>query len=663
MNFSQNRALEWVSQDLQPFVLGFLVLTATARFLCVLWPKWKIFQRAPLEDRLNSPVKRLGQTFRIAFLQVKMFKETGAGWMHALIFWGFLIFLLRAAWFFFIGFFPTVELAGSGCETLYLYLKDCLIVLVILAATCALYRRTVAKPERLTLSMEGIVILVLILAIMVSDALFDAAWQARNPQAVLSGIWLGSLIAPVLSVLGADIVVHLHNLVYWMHVVCILYFLTLLPGSKHFHIITSIPNVFFSNISGGGNQLYRIDFENEELENYGVSKIEEFSWKKLLDLHTCTECGRCDVVCPALASGKPLSPKQLTVDLRDHLNSETPFLLDDNLERLESPSLLGEIINDETISSCTTCGACEEECPVMIEYVNKVVDLRRGLVLMEDRYPAEFANAFKSLEAHSNPWGFGSNTRADWAKELNIKTWDKNNPTEYLYFVGCNGSFDERGKKIATAVVKSLKSAGVDFSILGNDEGCTGDPARRAGNEYLFDMLASKNAELFKEKSVMNIVTHCPHCFNSLKNEYAEFGVELNVIHHSELLALQGGSEVKTDDRVVYHDPCYLGRHNKIYDAPREVIADNVDPKAISEPATSRERGTCCGAGGGRFLLEEKTSARVSHQRVDQLMESNPDTIAVSCPFCVLMLEDALKAKNLHDKVKVKDISELGNEP
>ena len=305
----------------------------------------------------------------------------------------------------------------------------------------------------------------------------------------------------------------------------------------------------------------------------------------------------------------------------------------------------------------------------MIEYVNKVVDLRRGLVLMENRFPNEFVSAFKSLETQSNPWGFGGNTRSDWAIGLDVKVWDKYNPTEYLYFVGCNGAFDDRGKKIAKAVVNSLKSAGVDFSILGNEEGCTGDPARRAGNEYLFDMLASRNAKLFKEKSIMKIVTHCPHCFNSLKNEYAEFGVELDVIHHSELLEhlikekKVADKEEKTSGRVVYHDSCYLGRHNNIYDAPREIAAHSSKLGKVLEVETSRERGTCCGAGGARFLLEEKTGTRMSHQRVNQLMESNPDTIAVSCPFCVLMLEDAIKAKNLQDKVKFRDISELANDP
>ena len=667
MNTSKNRAFEWVSQDLQPFILGFLIALAVTRFFFLLWPKCKILLQVAPEDRFNKPITRLWNTVRIAIFQTKILKETKSGWMHAFIFWGFLVLLLRALWFFFIGFFPTVEFSLGGIETPYALLKDLFVVLVSLAAGYALYRRVVTKPERLTLSVEGIVILSLILLIMLSDALFDAGWQARNSQVALSGIWIGRSIAPLLQVFGADLVVHIHNLAYWTHVVCVLYFLTLLPNSKHLHIVTSIPNVFFSRLPERGNGLHRINFENEEQKSFGVSKIDEFSWKKLLDLHSCTECGRCDVVCPALASDKPLSPKQLTVDLRDHLNDEMPYLLGNNREQRGIPTLLGGVINDETLWSCTTCGACEEECPVMIEYVNKVVDLRRGLVLMENRYPTEFVGAFKSLETQSNPWGFGRNTRSDWAKELDVKTWDKHNPTEYLYFVGCNGAFDSRGKKIAAAVVHSLKSAGVDFSILGNDEGCTGDPARRAGNEYLFDLLASRNAELFKEKSIIKIVTHCPHCFNSLKNEYSEFGVELDVIHHSELLEhlVKNGKSIgkgKESGNVVYHDSCYLGRHNKLYDAPREIVAQNSKSGKALDVDASRERGTCCGAGGGRFLLEEKTGARMSHQRVDQLMESNPDTIAVSCPFCVLMLEDALKAKNLQDKVKVKDISELANE-
>ncbi|HIL27134.1 MAG TPA: (Fe-S)-binding protein, partial [Nitrospinaceae bacterium] len=410
MNTSQNRAFDWISQDLQPFVIAFLIALAVTRFVLLLWPKLRVLGQIGCEGRFNEPLTRLWNTVRIAIFQTKILKGNRSGWMHALIFWGFLVLLVRALWFFFIGLFPTVNFNVDEIATPYLLLKDSFVVLVSLAVTYALYRRLVVKPERLTLSLEGIVILLLIFLIMVSDALFDAGWQARNPDVLLGGILVGRSIAPVLQILGSDAVVHIHNLAYWTHIVCVLCFLTLLPNSKHLHIITSIPNVFFSRIPEVGNGLHRIDFENEEQENFGVTKIDEFSWKKLLDLHSCTECGRCDVVCPALASDKPLSPKQLTVDLRDHLNRQTPYLLGDNLEQTSVPALLGGVINDETVWSCTTCGACEEGCPVMIEYVNKVVDLRRGLVLTENRYPNEFVNAFKSLETQSNPWGFGSNT-------------------------------------------------------------------------------------------------------------------------------------------------------------------------------------------------------------------------------------------------------------
>ena len=575
--------------------------------------------------------------------------------MHAVIFWGFLILLVRAGEFFFIGLFPNIESHFSVTAPLvlpYLWIKDGVVFMVTLAVLYALYRRLVIRPNRLTLSIEGLVILNLILVIAASDILFDSAFIALNPGIEKSGP-LAALFAPLISLLGKNLTGHLHSLAYWTHISAILFFLTLLPRSKHFHIVTSIPNVFLSNMNPG-NGLHRIDFEDEEQENFGITEVENFSWKQMLDLHTCTQCGRCDRVCPALATGKPLSPQQLTVNLRDHLNTPSPS---DN-------TLLGDVIDDEVIWACTTCGACESACPVMIQYVDKVIDLRRGLILTEDRYPKEFESAFKSLETQSNPWGFPKNSRADWAKALDIPIWDKTNPSEYLYFIGCNGSFDTRGKKISESVVKTLQQAGVSFSILGNSEGCTGDPARRAGNEYLFDMLASQNADTFKQQGVLKVITHCPHCLNSLKNEYPEFGVYLEVIHHSELLETlisDGKISVgeKTDSNVVVHDSCYLGRHNGVYDAPRNVLAAEV--QNVQEVEQSRETGTCCGAGGARFLLEENTGTRMSHHRLDELMVTNPDTIAVSCPFCVLMLEDAVKAKGLEGKVKVRDIGEILN--
>jgi Fe-S oxidoreductase len=650
-----NRAFEWVPPNLQPWVLVSLILSALTAFILSAWPKLQLLLKAGKENRTDQPLKRVLRTLSIAFGQTRLLKEPKSGLMHAVIFWGFLILLVRAGEFFFIGLFPNIESHFSTTAPLvlpYLWVKDGVVFMVTLAVLYALYRRLVIKPNRLTLSIEGLVILDLILVIVASDVLFDSAFLALNPDIEKSGP-LAALFAPLVSLLGKSLIGHLHSFAYWTHVSAILFFLTLLPRSKHFHIVTSIPNVFLSNLNPG-NGLHRIDFEDEEKETFGITEVENFTWKQMLDLHTCTQCGRCDRVCPALATGKPLSPQQLTVNLRDRLNARPAS---DN-------TLLGNVIEDEVLWACTTCGACESACPVMIQYVDKVVDLRRGLVLTEDRYPKELESAFKSLETQSNPWGFPKNSRADWAKALDISIWDKTNPTEYLYFIGCNGSFDTRGKKISESVVKTLKQAGVSFSILGNSEGCTGDPARRAGNEYLFDMLASQNADTFQQQGVLKVITHCPHCLNSLKNEYPEFGVYLEVIHHSELLETliadgKISTKEKTNDNVVVHDSCYLGRHNGVYDAPRNVLAAEV--QNVQEVEQSRETGTCCGAGGARFLLEENTGTRMSHHRLDELMVTNPDTIAVSCPFCVLMLEDAVKAKGLEGKVKVRDIGEMIN--
>ena len=624
-----------------PWVLGGVTLAAGYFFFLSIRPKLRMLFAAVPDSRLDDIPSRITAVAEIAFGQSKMFKDKAPGWMHALIFWGFLILLLRAAEFFLWGFFPPLyqpggPTGGLAVMTVYYYIKDVVVVLVALACCYALYRRLVLKPKRLTLSGEGLLILLLILVIMGSDLVFDHADSATLKAAA-----------------------------WWAHVLTILGFVNLLPRSKHFHIITSIPNIFLSRSGRPGNGLSRLDFEGEEEdESFGVTRIEEFTWKQLLDLHTCTECGRCDVFCPALNSGKPLSPKQFTVDLREHLNTVTPALLNTpagERDAMERPELMGGVIKDETVWSCTTCGACEEECPVMIEYVNKMIDLRRGLVMMEDRYPKELGQAFRSLETHSNPWGFPGGTRADWAKEQGIPEWDKNNPTEYLYFVGCNGSFDKRGRAISQSVADALKRAGVSFSILGNREGCTGDPARRLGNEYLFDMLAQQNAETFKEEQILKIVTHCPHCFNSLKNEYPEFGATLEVIHHSQLLeSLLGEGKIapaEAQGKTVIHDSCYMGRHNGEYDAPRRVLAEGGGSGEVLEVDTSRERGTCCGAGGARFLLEENTGTRMNHQRLDELMAGEPDTIAVSCPYCVLMLEDAARAQGRD--VRVRDIAEM----
>ena len=452
MNQHINHAFEWVSPRLQPWVLICLIFVALIAFTLHGWPKLKLLLKAKKENRLDQPLKRILTTLRIGFGQSKLLQEPKSGWMHALIFWGFLILLIRASEFFILGLFPKIDAHISIAVPFilpYLWIKDGAIFMVTLGVLYALYRRLLIKPDRLTLSGEGLLILGLILIIMISDVLFDSAFLVLHPEIEGSGP-LAAFFTPLVNLLGEDLTGHLHSLSYWTHLSAILFFLSLLPRSKHFHILTAIPNVFLSNLNSG-NGLRRIDFETDE-ESFGVTEIQNFTWKQMLDLHTCTQCGRCDRVCPALATGKPLSPQQLTVDLRDHLNGshDTP--------------LLGNVIADEVLWACTTCGACETACPVMIGYVDKVIDLRRGLVLTEDRYPKEFESAFKSLETQSNPWGFPKNSRSDWArKDLDVPIWDKSQPTEYLYFVGCNGSYDTRGKKFPRPWLKLSNKLGSAF--------------------------------------------------------------------------------------------------------------------------------------------------------------------------------------------------------
>jgi len=433
-----------ISPDHLPVVLGILTLISITVFAVSLWPKIQVLRRASPENRFDKPLIRLRNTLVIAFAQTRLFEDFKAGLMHAMIFWGFLVLLLRAGQFFLMGFFPGWQLGLSSTlplENIYILVKDGFVFLVASASLYGLYRRLVLRPRRLNLSFEGNLILLLILAIMVTDVFFDAAIFSLHPET--ASLWspLGfQLSATVFQNFSPKTLVYIMGFSYWGHVITILFFLNLLPRSKHFHVITSIPNVYFSNVGRMAGAPRKIDFDDESQETFGVTRIEEFTWKGLLDLHTCTECGRCDDVCPALISGKPLSPKQFNIDLRDHLNAQTPTLNRDK-DSLPSetapPQLVGETIEHETIWSCTTCGACEQACPVTIEFVNKMIDLRRGTVMMESSYPQELTTAFKSLEVHQNPWGFASDSRADWARELDLKIWDKDNPTEYLYFVGC----------------------------------------------------------------------------------------------------------------------------------------------------------------------------------------------------------------------------------
>ena len=431
-------------------------------------------------------------------------------------------------------------------------------------------------------------------------------------------------------------------------------------------------------------------YEDESLEEYGVSRVDGFTRWQLLDLYACAECGRCQDHCPAWLSGKPLSPKLLMTKLKDHLDEVGPGLrraaaVNRKGDKAETgggaapaastapaatadlPSMIGDVISEDELWACTTCWSCQEQCPVQNEHVNKVVDMRRALVLDLGEFPQEAQLACRNVEKNGNPWGIGAHTRGDWAKELDVPAFDPDAPPEYLYWVGCAGAFDDRAVRVSKAFTTLLQEAGVSFAVLGPDETCCGDPMRRIGNEYLFQMLAQQNVETMNELGVKKIVATCPHCMNTLKNEYPAFGGRYEVVHHTELLAgllkrgrLKPGAGVSgaATGRVAYHDSCYLGRYQEQYEAPRDVLRA-VSGVSVLEPKRTRSKSLCCGAGGGRMWMEEEAGHRVNELRVGQLLETSPDLIGVNCPYCLTMMEDGLGIVAPDGGVRVMDLAEI----
>jgi Fe-S oxidoreductase len=616
------------------------------------------------EKRLDRIPERIKTMIEYAFGQVRLLlRERKWGLMHAFIFWGFLVVGLRTITLFGRGFSATFEPPlYSWLGDIYRLTSDITQLLVLLGVAVLLYRRILIKPKRLTLSFEGNAILVAIGILMITDFLIKGSEIARTwtPHAPWSpvGLWIaGIFTAARTSPQALDIWFTVN---YFIHTTGILAFLNFLPYGKHFHLITSIYNVFFYKTQPLG-QLSKMNLEDETITTFGVEKINQFSWKQMLDMYSCTECGRCEDQCPAWATDKPLSPKKYLIAIRDHLYKNAGKVI---RKKDDLPAIVPEIVEPDILWSCTTCRACEEACPLFIEYVDKIVDQRRSLVLMQGDFAPEAQTALRNIEKNSNPWGIGFSTRGDWAKGLGIKTLAEDRNVEYLYFVGCAGSFDERARKVSRAFVKLLQTSGVSFGILGAEEKCTGDSARRIGNEYLFQMLAKENVETFNKYGVKKIITTCPHCYNTIKNEFPQFGGNYEVSHHTELLAnlvRDGKLTPKTpmhDKTATYHDSCYLGRHNKIYDSPREILK-TIPNLRVEEMALSRDMGRCCGAGGGRMWMEEKIGTRINQKRLEDIQKTgSAKIVATACPFCLTMLSDAVKEKNAAD-MEVYDVAEL----
>jgi Fe-S oxidoreductase len=639
---------------------GLIVLAAVLFAQRVVYLLRLLLKGKPMPRWSHVPT-RIWHVIVYVFAQVRLLaNDFWPGLMHATIFWGFVVLTLGTIEFFGKGVIESFFLPGLSDTAPYLIVQDVFSVLVILAVGYALYRRLVVKPRRLNLSAEALVILLLILGLMVTDLVADAGRILLAPAPSDHWQLAGSAVARGMAGLPVGAITAIFHLAWWAHGATLLGFLVLLPYSKHFHILVSPLNVFFAPLEPKG-QYRSMDLENSE--TFGVGRLTELTWKDLFDTYNCTECGRCTSRCPANMSGKELDPKWLILHLRERLFDEAPALLGQAGVQAPQTALVGDTIHDNVLWACTTCRWCVDACPVFIEHVPKIVDMRRWLVLTESRFPNELQPAFRNLETNGNPWQMSWETRADWARDLGVRQMSDIREAEYLYWVGCYGSFDERNRKVARALVRVLQAANVDFAILGNEEKCTGEPARRLGHEYLYQTLAQGNIETLKQYKFQTIVTACPHCFNTIRNEYPQFDGHFRVIHHTQLLDDLLRQErlrpvQRESERITYHDACNLGRYNDIYEEPRRVLA-GITRGDLVEMTLNRSKGFCCGGGGGRAWLEEHEGRRVNQLRVEQAMEVKPDVLASACPFCLTMFEDGVKAKEVGDTIKTRDIAEL----
>jgi len=622
------------------------------------------------DDRFDKPWQRIKRVITVVFGQSILLREPLAGSIHFLIFWGFVLFLFVVIETIIQGFFSsfTWEFLGS-LYTVITLVSDIFGILVIVSVLFALFRRFIIKIPRLQLDVkseiDAAVILVLILFIVLSMYGQNAASIALN-NFRYHDFELRPVSFAFRSLFSSqDTAAFAFELFWWSHILLIFGFLNFLPYSKHLHVLAAVPNVFFANLDDIRNTLKPLDLEDEDAEYFGAADIDQLSWKQILDGYSCTECGRCDAVCPANIVGKSLSPRNILVNIRKRTKDKAPLLADGITEGEQfEKTLVHDYIDDKVLWQCTTCMACVQECPVMIEHVDSIVDMRRDLVLTESEFPASLNNVFKSLETNFTPWVFNQADRADWAEDLNIKTMAEDPNGEILFWVGCAGSFDERYKKVSQSFAKLMQKANIDFRILGTEEKCNGDTARRLGNEYLAQILMKENIETLNNYGVKKIVTACPHCFHSLKNEYKQFGGNFQVLHHSELIeeiTSDGRIQFKDNDKkekITYHDSCYLGRYNKIYNSPRNSLK-NVNGFDYLEMERSRDKGLCCGAGGGRMFLEDEEGGRINIERTKEALATGAEKIATACPFCMTMLTDGVKHFEKTEQVEVKDIAEL----
>ncbi|QDE87706.1 (Fe-S)-binding protein [Myxococcus xanthus] len=709
---------------MSPIITGLLLALAIPIFVMTMSGRVGVLLAMKKENRLDNIPFRVAQLVRFGLGQKRLVdpEEFTPGLFHVLIYAAFMVLALRTVMLFAMGFSTTAldvltdlghpfwadQSALLFVYKVYLLAKDVVAALALLGVAYYIWVRWKVKPDRLTPSWEAYLILCFIGGLMVSEFLFGGSHMvaahaaqaqvgaAQVPQSPAALVWwepFTSLTGLAMMPLGATAAHVVGAAGFWVHLVIILAFLNFLPIGKHFHIITGLPTVFFQRTHSTG-KLPTPDLEKEE---FGTATVKDLTWKQGLDLYSCTECGRCQTHCPTYITGKPLTHKGVNQDLKHWLWDNEQWVEEGygpNHVKEPLPEIVGSALSAETVWACTSCGWCEQACPVFIENVPRLIDMRRYQVQVKAEFPPEIQRVFEGIERQGNPWGLGQDRRDEWAEDLALPTWgDDGGPYEYLFFVGCAGSYDDKQKKVSRALVKILREAGVSFATLSKQEMCNGDSARRMGNEYLFQTMAKTNVETWNSMGVKAVITQCPHCFNTIKNEYPEFGGEYRVINHTQLInELLKEKRIKLsavmNSKLTYHDPCYLGRHNGVYDAPREVL-NSIPGLEVVEMQRSKREGFCCGAGGGRMWMEEHIGTRINHNRLNEAAltlkhAEDPNTpypnaadkkkpgqvgdykekggsgiVAVACPFCSTMLSDAVNDTGREENIKIKDITEL----
>ncbi len=692
---------------MSPTFTSLLLATAGIFFCVTMYWRIRVLLAMKPENRFDDAPARAEALVLFGLGQKRMLdrEERLPGLMHLAIYGAFMVLAGRTVMLFVMGFSSTaLEVLSNPSAPFwaqhsslallyegYVFIKDWMALGAILGCGYFWYLRAKVKPDRMTPSWEAYLILGFISGLMVTEFIFGASHLVLQGRPFALHEPVTSAVAALMRGASPDTVALLGAICFWTHLCIVLTFGNFLPYGKHFHVITGLPNVYFKRLSPSA----KLPTPNLEKEEFGAKTVRDLTWKQGFDLYSCTECGRCQTHCPTYITGKPLTHKGVNQDLKHWIWDNQALVAlgqDAQGQPAELPPIVGEILKPETVWACTSCGWCETACPVFIENVPRLIDMRRYKVQVEADFPQEAQRVFEGMERQGNPWGIAQDKRDEWAEDLALPVWSPEGSYEYLFFVGCAGSYDERQKKVSRALVKILRAANISFATLSKQEACTGDSARRLGNEYLFQTMAKTNVELWNGLNVKAVITQCPHCFNTIRNEYPEFGGNYRVINHVELInELIRDKRIKLsqvmNEKLTYHDPCYLGRHNGVYDAPREALAA-IPGLQVVEMQRSKRESFCCGAGGGRMWLEEHIGQRINQNRVNEAAltlahAADPSvpypsatdrekpgqvgdykgqgagTVAVACPFCMTMVKDGISETGREEQMKVRDLSEL----